>query len=354
MDAQVARREDPRLRELMERFVCVRAVRMKGKELAIFQFDWDQSWSVMFLNGDRTIYGRYGTRTGKGDATEERISVRGLAAAAAGALELHAAYPGNRASLAAKTGPTWSGRDVEDLPYFRGKVQDTPRSCIHCHQVWEGVRDEWRAAKKPLTDEQLYVWPVPDLVGLDFDVNERATLKAVAPGSAAEKAGFRKGDRVASMEGQPVVSPADVQWVLHRAKAPGNVDAEVLRGDERLKLVLPLAKDWRRGSDLSWRRSSIILRPKFRVDDGTDADRAKAGIAASAMALVVRNANPQSDAARKGMRPGDVIVQVDDHADRWSETEFLAYLNQRRDRGDKVVIQVLEGRKRRKIEIKAP
>jgi serine protease Do len=333
----------------------VRVVRMKGKELGIFQFDWDQSWAAMFLNADRTIYGRYGTRTGTSAGTEERATVAGLCASMEGVLDVHAAYPSNKASLKDKTGPGFSGRDVEDLPYFRGRVSDTPRSCIHCHQVWEGVRDEWRAAKKQLTDEQLFIWPVPDRVGLYFEPDERATVRTVTKGSAADVAGLRECDRILAMEGQPILSPADVQWVLHRAKAPGAVSVDVQRADgSKATLSLALAKDWRRGTDLSWRHSSFILRMRFRCDDLADAERATLGIAADALALKVRGADPKGEAARQGLKAGDVIVQVDDRKGRMTETDFLAYLNQECKRGEKVVIQVLEGKKRRRHELKAP
>ena len=62
MDAQVACRGTERLVELLEKFVCVRAVEMEGVDLRVFQFDSDQSWTAFFLNADKTIYGRYGSR----------------------------------------------------------------------------------------------------------------------------------------------------------------------------------------------------------------------------------------------------------------------------------------------------
>ena len=37
-------------------------------------------------------------------------------------------------------------------------------------------------------------------------------------GSAAEAAGLRVDDQILTMAGQPIVSIADVQWVLHQHK----------------------------------------------------------------------------------------------------------------------------------------
>src|SRR5687768_15950221 len=102
MDAQVARRESPRLAELLAEFVCVRAVEMEGVDLSLFQFDYDQTWTAFFMNADKTIYGRYGTRATGGADVGVDVSIRGFEAALEGALAVHAGYPANKASLAGK------------------------------------------------------------------------------------------------------------------------------------------------------------------------------------------------------------------------------------------------------------
>ena len=72
-------------------------------DLSLFQFDFDQTWAVFFLNADRTIYGRYGSRSSR-DAMQD-VSIEGFAKAAEAALEVHARYPSNKASLGGKNGP---------------------------------------------------------------------------------------------------------------------------------------------------------------------------------------------------------------------------------------------------------
>ena len=42
----------------MEQFVTVRMVQGNGMDLSLFQFDYDMSFAVFFLNADRTISGR--------------------------------------------------------------------------------------------------------------------------------------------------------------------------------------------------------------------------------------------------------------------------------------------------------
>src|SRR4029453_1507844 len=94
---------DPGVQKLLEQFVCVRIVHANGMDLSLFQYDYDQSWAAFFLNADRTIYGRYGTRSHRTES-ENDMSLAGFAEALKGALELHRQYPKNKAVLAGKRG----------------------------------------------------------------------------------------------------------------------------------------------------------------------------------------------------------------------------------------------------------
>ena len=61
MDGQLAGPSDEQLAKLRDQFVCVRLIQMGGVDLATFQFDPFLSWSVFFMNADKTIYGRFGS-----------------------------------------------------------------------------------------------------------------------------------------------------------------------------------------------------------------------------------------------------------------------------------------------------
>ena len=75
-DEQVAER-DPGVRELLDKFVCVRIVHANGLDLSQFQFDYDQSWAAFLLNADLTIYGRYGTRSHQSESKDD-VSLEGF------------------------------------------------------------------------------------------------------------------------------------------------------------------------------------------------------------------------------------------------------------------------------------
>jgi S1-C subfamily serine protease len=206
-------------------------------------------------------------------------------------------------------------------------------------------------AKEKIGDRHLWAWPMPDALGLALDPDQRATVRSVAAGSAADKAGFQPADRIVAMEGQPILSIADVQWVLHSAEAPGAVEAEVARGESTVKFKLALAPGWRRDGDwtgrvLVWsvRHRLLGTEPLLEVDV---AERKALGIADGRMALKVKGLPPNwvKEKATTALKAGDVIVAADGKSDLVTESRLLAYLFQEVPPGGDATLTVLrEGR----------
>jgi predicted metalloprotease with PDZ domain len=315
---------------------------------------------VFFLNADRTVYGRYGTRSARDHMRD--ISFDGFKKAVEGALELHKNYPHNKQELAGKTGPAPRWKTAEAIPNLPGKVvraDGTRANCIHCHVLQTGELITLRKEGQPAPDRLLWPYPLPDQLGLRLDPKERATVQKVAPGSAAEKAGFRAGDQLVRLDGQPLLSVADVQWVLHHAAEPGAVKAEVRRGGRAEALTLPLEKGWRRG-DFTWRTTTWPLRFRIaglKLAPLPPAARKDLGLADDAPALRIEELTPgfvqdgNKEAAKLGLRKGDVIVAVDGRDAPAREADYLAYLVQLKKAGDKVKLTVLRSGRRQEFEL---
>jgi hypothetical protein len=220
-------------------------VKIAGADLRRFEFDYDLTWFVFFLNADGTIYGRYGGR----DAAdpETRISMKGLRYAMDRALEAHNAAPPPRA-LAGKP------ERVED---FEGAKRH--RGCIHCHNVNEFRRAELRAAGK-WDRTSVWVYPLPENVGITLDVDAGDRVKAVAPGSAAVKAGLKPGDRIARLNGHTVASFGDASYALHKAPARGAIPVSWVREGKALSGALEVPEGWRK-TNLTWRPSMLDILP---------------------------------------------------------------------------------------------
>lgn len=346
LDGQVARREDKAVAALLDRFVCVRLVRMWGVDLSRFQFDGMLTWATFFTNADGTIYGRYGSRGSK-DGGSKDVSLAGFKAALEGALELHRGYPANRKELAGRSGPRSPWATPEVMPAFAGQYKRhdiTQRGCIHCHNVDQGrIQSAWME-KKGVPDSLLWSYPMPNVIGLTLDVQEKATVKAVRSSSAAEKAGFKVADRILRLEGQPILSIADVQWVLHNAPDTATLNAEVDRAGKMVALPLALAEGWRRQSDFTWRGAIVYqIRPGFTGQRAANGVRVNERLFGGKINL----------AAKAGLNVGDIILAVADHPVR-TEAELIAAIYQKTEPGKKFAVMILRGDDKQTLTVQLP
>jgi len=359
-DDEVARR-DPIIRDLLDEFVCVRLVQANIMDLTHFQFDFDLSFAAFLMNADLTIYGRFATRSERAEA--EDISLEGLRKAMAAALRMHKEYEKVKPSLAGKQVTQTRFRTPNDLPALKDKYQPAldysggvAKSCMHCHQIRDAERVFYRSSGESIPDEVLFPYPDPGVLGLAMDPQEMATVKRVAPGSAAEHDGLRSGDAIRLLAGQPMLSTADIQWVLQNAPATGKLPLEVLRAGTPLELTLTLKPGWRRG-DISWRTTTWNLRRMglggMRLDELNDSERRAAGLPADAMALRVRHRGEYGEhavAKRAGVEKGDVLISFDGRTEPMTESALLAYTVQQKRPGDLVEVVVL--RQGKKLNLK--
>lgn len=348
----------------MEKFVRVRVIQGNALDLNLFQFDYDLTFGAFFLNADRAIYGRYGTRSDQKEA-ERDISLEGFAKAMEAALALHEIYPANQAALAGKTGPRPAYATPEKFPALAGNYSPTlnnkgteiVKSCIHCHQIREAERKVPRSAGRPLPDDLLYPWPMPDVVGLIMDPKEMAKVTRVVPGSQAARDGFQNGDEILTLAGQPLISTADLQWVLHSAKDPVRLPAEVRRGGRTVNLQLNLAAGWRKASDIAWRVTSWDLRRSafggMKMDVMNDSQLRQRGLPANSLGLEIKHVGQYGEHARAkqaGFRKDDILIAVEGKTAPMNESQLLAYLIAKPP-GAKIPVTVLRGNQRLQMQI---
>lgn len=358
--------QDPIVRPLLERFVCVRVVSTNGLDLGLFQYDTDQSFAAFLLNADGTIYGRFGTRSHRNEWAGD-VSLPGLARALEGALALHQAYPRDREALAGKRGPEPQFKAPEKFPSLSGKYQsrlattgNIVQSCIHCHQIGDAERDWYRSQGQPIPDQVLFPYPHPKSIGLILDPETRARVAAVEPQSIAAAAGFEPDDQIIRLNGQPLLSIADAQWVLHGVSNDGGrVAAEVRRGAETLPLSIELPAGWRYASDISWRATSWGLRRMalggLLLEDLSNEQRATLGIADDKLALRVKHLGeygPHAAAKQAGFRKDDVLIAFAGRRDRLRESDLMRIGVQQMKVGDRAPVAVLRDGKT--IELQLP
>jgi hypothetical protein len=356
---------DPAIRPLLEKFVCVRLVSTNGLNLELFQFDTDQSFAAFMLHPDGTIYGRFGTRSHRTQWTDD-VSLAALAKALERALEFHADHLKYRDALAAKRGPKPLFPTPEQFPALRGKYEPrldfsgaVVKNCIHCHQIGDAHRDYFRTRREAIPEEVLFPYPHPRQVGLTLDPQERATVRKVESGSPAAAAGLQSGDELVALADQPLLSIADVQWVLHQTPARGGaISCEGKRGDQVLQTRIRLPSGWRRSGDLSWRSSTWGLRRMATgglvLEPVPSAERPGLGVAEQGMALRVRHVgqyDAHAAAKRAGFQASDVIVTFNGRNDLKREEDVLAEGVTTLNPSQRVEVEVIRKGKRIKLTL---
>lgn len=330
---------------------------MYGVDLSLFQFDYDLTFAAVMLNADRAVYGRYGSRDRKSAGKE--VTLAGFKKALQGALELHAEYPANRARLVRKVPPPPRWKTPESLPVLAGKHRKGDVStwgCIHCHTVREGiVKSSWREDGS-IADALLWGYPRPEEVGLTLDPDERATVTRLSHRSPAAAAGFRRGDVIVEFGGQPVISIADVQWVLHQAGESAEIEARVRRAGSTELLTLGLRPGWRRSRPFvtqprtlsSWFLQMTI--PGMTFYDLPPEKRKRLGLKENAIGIEVQSTTQEKSpsswsraALRAGVRSGDVIVGVDGKVEGMDASALTAYLFQKKKPGDRITLKIRRG-----------
>lgn len=356
--------QEPELMPLLDQFVCVRVINANALDLARFQFDYDLSFSAMMFNGDGTVYGRYGSWTHQKDPLNKTTA--SFSKALTAALGIHKSYPGNKAALAGKQGGPTPYQTPIEFPSLAAKYPGkldwdgkVMASCVHCHMVGDAFRAYYRTQNKPVPLEWIYPQPSIQTLGVALATDDIAKVETVAAGSAAERAGLMAGDQIVSVNAQPLVSMADVSWVLHGASDPGTVTVGLERGGAAKEVRLALPTGWRMQSDIGRRVGSWPMRAMafggMKIDDMTDSERAAASLPNEGMALRIIHVGqhgPHARAKQAGFQKDDIIVQVGDMTSRITESYLIGRLLQDHLPGEHIPTAVLRGGKR--VELKLP
>jgi hypothetical protein len=308
-------------------FVLLRVTNMRSVDLDLFEFDYDLTWMAFFLDGNERILGRFGGRPA--DDANKFHSLEGLRFALAAALERHRQTP---APPPAKRTP----RTVEEYPAIQ---KLGPKACVHCHQAYEFRRD-WLQKSDKWSQGEVWVYPLPDNIGLTLATGQQNRVAAVAAKSAAVSAGLAADDVLVEVNAVPIYSIADLQYALHRAPAEGSVNLRWQHAGKVKEGKLELGKDWKH-TDLSWRPSLRSLEPGSGLH-GTDLTAAeKKTLGLGPKQLAFRQGNFVTKQAQlAGVRINDVIVGVNGRELEMTVGQFDAYVRLSFRKGDTVTVNL--------------
>lgn len=330
---------------------------MAGVDLSLYTFDYDLTFAALLMNGDGTIYHRYGTRDSK-DASG-RLSEASLLRLLRETGDDHAEYQRGPRPPAPRP-----RRTIEEIPPMARKVQKKKIDCFHCHMVNDAERDWAREQGRYERDVVLSMWPLPDKIGLQLGRDDPTLVEGVVPGSPAALAGANMGDRVVRLGTDRVRSQMDVQWVLENASAKKTTLAIELErpGNVRLERRIELKEGWKLATEeeFSWRASMWQLRPRpgfggrLLAADELEALSLPAGTWALKIGYIVdwgEEAYSGQNVRRAGLQGGDVVLAVAGKRDFLSELHFQSWFRFHRKAGETVEIEALRGRKKLTVQL---
>jgi len=338
-------REDKTVRELSERFVLLRMTYLRGVNLALFGYDYDQTWMTFFLDPEGRILSRYGSRDAA--SAESLNSVDGLVHVMKGALQFH--KDDAKKSLPAYKIP--AAKRPADIPALADLGYD--RSCVRCHMVHEAQIAQRRKDEGPRKGD-FWLYPPPDSIGLKLDRTEGNLIREVIADSFAARAGIKAGDRLRLANGVRMLSRADLEFVLNSLEAKSKLTLVADRDGQKVTADLELEGDWRRW-DVSWRMSVRRLASKFSFSQAlaalTPMEKGRLEIAEDKVALRVDTVAPALRDA--GLQKGDVIVAFDgERKVIYRNAKFYPLLEH--VKGDKMEVIYLRDGKEQKATIVIP
>lgn len=325
---------------------------MNGVDLARFEFDYDTTWQAFFLDANLNVYSRYGGRDEK--SADGRHSVASLQHTMNEVLVAHERRrrPESRSDADLQPAPR-SKTTPEDIPLLKAGHQ----GCVHCHQI-----AEYRALQSfhdgKFSRDSIFGFPLPDNVGINFDLAHGHRVDAVVPESPAAKGGLAPGDVVTRVDDVPVRSEQDFRWALHRVVEKRSVVVTALRAagskpSQPVSIKLDFHADWRK-TDLGWRKSlrSVPLPLGFLGYALGREERRTAKLPDGRLAIKVVSLRGGGLAGNLGLEKGDLIVSLAGRSDERTLDDFKSDLLRRYAPGDKVRLTVLRDGK--SLELTGP
>ena len=141
--------------------------------------------------------------------------------------------------------------------------------------------------------------------GLGIEAKEGALITQVEPGSPADKAGLERADLVVAVDGVPIRGSGDLRNRIGLLAVGKKIQIEVLREGERKKIEVEVGERRQRTAKLDASNSlhPALAGAAFQDAGSTPSSQGKRGVEIVAV-------EADSPAARVGLRPGDIIVQV--------------------------------------------
>ncbi len=335
---------------MAKQFVCVRVIDMTDVDLSVFDFSYDLTFAALLMHPDGRIYHTFAGRDAK--SATSHTSLPALMSAMRSTLAQH---------KDPKNAPKQSIRPRRTPRQLREQAGRNGKNCIHCHQVFE-FEYEILHKRRRFKREHLWRWPTPARLGLTLHTDNQVRITKAA--GLAKKAGLKAEDRLVKVGPLAVLTYGDVQRALHELPTKiKKLEVVYSRGGQERTAMFALPRDWREEpvAEFAWRGSMWPLSPKpgFGGPPLNAGQKKQLGLSADSWAFRVKyivtwgsNSHTGRNAARAGIRKGDIVYEVDGKSDFFSMQYFHTWFRFTRKIGKKAEVKII--RKGQRLTIRLP
>ncbi|GIX15666.1 MAG: serine protease [Paracoccaceae bacterium] len=179
-----------------------------------------------------------------------------------------------------------------------------------------------------------------------------ALVASVTEGGPAEKAGLQSGDVILTFDGREVSEMRDLPRMVADTPVGKKVDVGIFRDGRRMTVSVTLGRledaepamlrdegDDNRNIPAPQRSAEVL---GMRLAPLTEETRRELGIGDDQRGVVVEDVDPASEAFEKGIRPGDVVLEVGQEPVRRPRDVSLR-IDDAREAGRKSVLFLVQG-----------
>lgn len=331
--------------KLLSQYVTTRVIRLDDVDFGLF--DWDRHNTLYFfvVTADEQVLLRYGGRDSR--AIDSYLDLDSLELALKKGLELHKKYKAGDIPKKPRPAPV----RARDFPLLVERTIGRG-ACVECHLV-----ADFQAQHKELDGtldkvQDLYKSPDIRTIGIHLDV-PKGLLVERAEGPA-QQAGMQAGDTITHVDGTPVHTFGDLQYVYDKVdrRAP-KVRFTVDRDGEAIDAEILLPQRWWL-TNLDFRHWTVEPRVYFESDPLTAAEKAELDLPENAFASRVRMVEGVAELlGLHELQEGDIVYSVDGvQTDELANTAEL-YLKLHTKSGEKSNLEVLRGGERIEMTLKS-
>jgi serine protease Do len=179
---------------------------------------------------------------------------------------------------------------------------------------------------------------------VDYEIARSLGLKEVAGAliadvvedTPADKAGLKTGDLVLKVDGKKIHTSSELRNTIS-ARRPGDKVTLMLVRDGKEKNIDVTLEELPENLNQSMESRTVQDGPGFSVQDLDKNLAARYGIKKDE-GVIITEVQPGSEAAKKGLRPGDIIIRVGD--EEISSVREFDKAFEKYDKGDTVLLLV--------------